>query len=119
LRAEFDKQHEKMFGHTAPDEAVEIISYRLRGIGKVPPVSLREYAPEGISFEKALRETRTARFDGKSLDCPVYQREKIDVGISVSGPAIIDQLDCTSVIPPGHRARVDKFKNLILTREQD
>jgi len=119
LRAEFDKQHEKMFGHTAPDEAVEIISYRLRGIGKVPPVSLREYAPEGISLEKALRETRTARFDGDSLDCPVYQREKIDVGVSVSGPAIIDQLDCTSVIPPGHRARVDKFKNLLLTRDQD
>jgi len=119
LRAEFDKQHEKMFGHTAPDEAVEIISYRLRGIGKVPPVKLREFAPQGISLEKALRETRATRFDGKNLDCPVYQREHIDVGVSVSGPAIIDQLDCTTVIPPGHRARVDKFKNLIFTKDQD
>ena len=118
LRAEFDKQHEKMFGHTAPNEAVEIISYRLRGIGRVPPVKLREFAAQRISLEKALRETRAARFEGKTLDCPVYQREQIDVGVEVSGPAIVDQLDCTTVIPPGHRARVDKFKNLILAKEQ-
>ena len=118
LRSEFDEQHEKMFGHTAPDEAVEIISYRLRGIGRVPPVKLREFAAQGISLEKALRETRAARFDGKTLDCPVYQREQIDVGVEVSGPAIVDQLDCTTLIPPGHRARVDKFKNLILAKEQ-
>ncbi len=118
LRSEFDEQHEKMFGHTAPDEAVEIISYRLRGIGRVPPVKLREFAAQGISLAKALRETRAARFDGKTSDCPVYQREKIDVGVELSGPAIVDQLDCTTVIPPGHRARVDKFKNLILAKEQ-
>jgi N-methylhydantoinase A len=118
LRSEFDEQHEKMFGHTAPDEAVEIISYRLRGIGRVPPVKLREFAAQGISLEQALRETRAARFDGKTLDCPVYQREQIDVGVELSGPAIVDQLDCTTVIPPGHRARVDKFKNLILAKEQ-
>jgi N-methylhydantoinase A len=119
LRAEFDQQHETMFGHTAPNEAVEIISYRLRGIGKVPPVKLREFLPQGVSLKKALRENRVARFYGKTLDCPIYQREHIDIGVLVSGPAIVDQLDCTTVIPPGHKALVDKFKNLILTKDQD
>jgi N-methylhydantoinase A len=118
LRAEFDELHQKMFGHTAPDEPVEIVSYRLRGIGKVPAVKLRTFAVKGHSLEKALREHRPIRFEGETLDCPVYQREFIDVGAEVSGPAIIDQLDCTTLIPPGHYARVDKFKNLILTKER-
>jgi N-methylhydantoinase A len=118
LRAEFDELHQKMFGHTAPDEPVEIVSYRLRGIGKVPAVKLRTFAVKGHSLEKALREHRPICFEGETLDCPVYQREFIDVGAEVSGPAIIDQLDCTTLIPPGHYARVDKFKNLILTKER-
>jgi N-methylhydantoinase A len=117
LRKDFDEIHGQMFGHTAPDEATEIVSYRLRGVGKVPPVKHREFEPEGAPIEKALRETRSVRFDGKTLDCPVYQREALDVGISFSGPAIVDQLDCTTVIPPGHIACVDRFKNLIVTRE--
>jgi len=105
-----------MFGHTAPNEPVEIVSYRLRGIGKVPAVRLPTFQAGGNSLESALREKRPMRFDGETLDCPVYQRERIDVGVEVFGPAIIDQLDCTTVIPPGHCARVDHFKNLILTK---
>jgi N-methylhydantoinase A len=112
LRATFDRQHEQMFGHTAPGEPVEIVSYRVRGIGRVPPVKLRTYAPSGLKLKDALRETRRARFDGVSLDCPVYQRERLDVGMRLSGPAIIDQLDATTVIPSGQTATVDEHKNL-------
>jgi len=115
LRANFDKQHEQMFGHTAPDEPVEIVSYRVRGIGRVPPVKLKRYEPSGLELNDALRETRRARFAGVTLDCPVYQRERLDVGMRLSGPAIIDQLDATTVIPSGQTARVDAFKNLLIT----
>ncbi|HYM18567.1 MAG TPA: hydantoinase/oxoprolinase family protein [Micropepsaceae bacterium] len=117
VRASFDKQHEQMFGHTAPDEPVEIVSYRVRGIGRVPPVNLKIYAPSGLKLKDALRETRRARFGGKTLDCPVYQRERLDVGMCLEGPAIIDQLDATTVIPIGQSARVDEFKNLLITME--
>jgi N-methylhydantoinase A len=116
LRTRFDAQHKDMFGHTAPDEPVEIVSYRLRGIGRVPPVTIRAFKPAGLALKDALRETRPARFDGTTLDCPVYQREGLDVGISFAGPAIIDQLDCTTVIPPGHTARVDEFKNILIAK---
>jgi N-methylhydantoinase A len=50
-----------------------------------------------------------------TLDCPVYQRERLDVGHFFPGPAIVDQLDATSVIPPGQTARVDEFKNLVIS----
>jgi N-methylhydantoinase A len=57
---------------------------------------------------------RRVRFDGEEIDCPVYQRERLDVGLSFAGPAILDQLDSTTVICPGQVARVDEWKNLIV-----
>ncbi len=114
LRKQFDETHKDMFGHTAPDEPVEIISWRLRGIGLVPPVPIRKYETTGATLASALREIRKACFDGQSVDCPVYQREGLDTGIELDGPAIIDQLDCTTVIFPGQHARVDEYRNLII-----
>jgi N-methylhydantoinase A len=114
LRARFDETHRQMFGHTAPEEPVEIVSYRLRGVGQVPPVALPKHRSEGRALGDALRETRKARFGGVTLDCPVYQRERLDVGIAFAGPAIVDQLDATTVIPPGMRARVDEYKNILI-----
>jgi N-methylhydantoinase A len=62
-----------------------------------------------------LREHREVWFDGKSLACPVYQRERLDVGVKLPGPAILDQFDCTTVVYPGQSARVDEWKNIIIT----
>jgi N-methylhydantoinase A len=118
LRTTFDARHQAMFGHSAPDEPVEIVSYRVRGIGKVPPVEMPRFARAGTSLGDALRETRRVRFDGETIACPVYQREKLDVGLRVAGPAVLDQLDCTTVICPGQVARVDEWKNLIVTEER-
>jgi N-methylhydantoinase A len=114
LRETFDEEHRKNFGHTAPGEPVEIVSWRLRGVGRVPPVTLPKYEPTGMRLSDAVREIRKARFNGRMLECPVYQRERLDVGVSFDGPAIIDQLDCTSVIAPGQRATVDAYKNIIV-----
>jgi N-methylhydantoinase A len=116
LRVTFDQQHKTMFGHMAPEEPVEIVSYRVRGIGLVPPVELPKFKPAGTTLADALRETRRARFDGIDVDCPIYQRERLDVGLTLTGPAVLDQFDCTTVICPGQLARVDEWKNLIVTQ---
>jgi len=115
LRTAFDEEHRKTFGHTAPNEPVEIVSYRLRGVGRVPPVDLPKFKPTGATLKDALREMRPARFDGKTVECPVYQREKLDVGATFSGPALVDQLDCTTVIPPGQTVRIDDYRNMIIS----
>ena len=115
LRANFDEEHRKMFGHTAPEEPVEIVSYRLRGVGRVPPVEIPKFKPTGTPLSAALREMRRARFDGKTVECPVYQRERLDVGATFTGPAIVDQLDCTTVVPPGQTVRIDEYRNMIIS----
>jgi N-methylhydantoinase A len=117
LRQSFDAQHKAMFGHSAPEEPVEIVSYRVRGVGLVPAVEMPRFAPTGASLESALRERRRVCFAGREVDCPVYQREQLDVGLTVTGPAILDQFDCTTVLEPGQVARVDEYKNLLVTME--
>jgi N-methylhydantoinase A len=118
LRKQFDLEHKRQFGHSAPDEPVEVVSYRVRGVGLVPAVSMPKYVPQGLTLSDALRETRQVRFDGKTISCPVYQREKLDVGLTLRGPAILDQFDCTTVICAGQVARIDEWKNLIVTEEK-
>jgi N-methylhydantoinase A len=115
LRLAFDQQHKTMFGHMAPEEPVEIVSCRVRGIGLVSPVAMPRFEPAGGTLADARRELRRVRFDGEERDCPVYQRERLGVGLELAGPAILDQLDCTTVICPGQIARVDEWKNLIVS----
>jgi N-methylhydantoinase A len=117
LRKGFDAQHKAMFGHNAPEEPVEIVSYRVRGVGLVPAVEMPRFKPSGASLDSALRERRRVRFDGADVDCPVYQREALDVGARIEGPAILDQFDCTTVLCPGQVARVDEYKNLVVRME--
>jgi N-methylhydantoinase A len=117
LREAFDAQHKAMFGHSAPEEPVEIVSYRVRAVGKVPPVEMPRFKPKGASLAEAMRETRRVRLDGNTVECPVYRRDKLDVGLSLKGPAVLDQFDCTTVICSGQIAYVDEWKNLIVTPE--
>src|SRR4029077_11744502 len=98
LRKTFDAEHKALFGHMAPEEPVDAVAYRVRGVGIVPPVAMPKFKPEGRSLADALIETRDVRFDGATVPCPVYQREKLDVGLTLRGPAILDQFDCTTVI---------------------
>jgi N-methylhydantoinase A len=115
LRRRFDELHKQMFGHMAPDQPVDVVSYRLSGIGLVAAPPMPKYKPVGAKPDDALRQHRQVRFDGKSLACPVYQRERLDVGLALDGPAILDQFDCTTVVWPGQTARVDEWKNVVIT----
>ncbi|MBZ7927361.1 hydantoinase/oxoprolinase family protein (plasmid) [Ensifer adhaerens] len=115
VREAFDAEHEAMFGHKAAQEAVEIVSYRVKAVGLLPPVHARRYQPNGGTLADACLGQRSVRFDGECLDCSVYQRERLDVGLAFTGPAVVEQFDCTTVILPGQQVRVDEFKNLIVT----
>jgi N-methylhydantoinase A len=115
VRRAFDALHKSMFGHSAPDEPVEVVSYRLRATGLVSAPQMPRFKPAGMPLADAMREHRKVWFDGAAIECPVYQRERIDVGFGVRGPAIIDQFDCTTLVCPGQIAQVDAWKNLVIT----
>ena len=117
IRKAFDAAHEATFGHAAPGERAEIVSFRVQAVGLVTPVDPQRFAPEGRSLSDAFLGTRPVRFDGIDHDCAVYQRERLDVGHGFAGPAVIEQFDCTTVVLPGQSVRVDEFRNLIITED--
>jgi N-methylhydantoinase A len=116
VRRQFDETHKVQFGHSAPEEVVEIVSWRLQSTGVVSPVETKRFEPTGASLVSAMRGRRPVRFAGRDHDCAVYQRERLDVGHRIAGPAVIEQYDCTIVLEPGHVAEVDEMKNLVVRR---
>ncbi len=58
---------------------------------------------------------RAVWFEGGFRDTPIYQREKLPQAARFTGPAVIEQLDCTTVIDPGNRVELDALGNLLVT----
>jgi N-methylhydantoinase A len=112
MRKAFDAEHLDRFGHAAPEESVEVVSYRVTGRGLVPEVKLLEHEPVGRSLADAQVDTRPVRFGDAVVDTPIYARELLDVGVTFTGPAIVDQEDTTVVVLPGQPVEVDRWRNL-------
>ena len=92
------QQHKTMFGHSAPEEPVEIVSYRVRGVGLVPPVELPTFEPAGATLADAhARSAGACASTARTLDCPVYQREQLDVGLQASRDR---RSSISSIAPP-------------------
>ena len=67
------------------------------------------------SLDAARREVRPVRFDGEVHDTPVYRREALPAASMIDGPAVIEQMDSTVLLPPGDRAESDMLGNLVIT----
>jgi N-methylhydantoinase A len=106
-RERFDERHAQIHGHAAKERPVEIVSYRLRVRVAVP-----KYEPRAHAAPPARR----ASFNGTITKAALYERDRLDIGASIAGPAIVEQFDATTVIPSGWRGQVDGYRNLILTR---
>ncbi len=117
-RDRFDERHAQIHGHAAQERPVEIVSYRLRVRVAVPKYQPREEAvsPSPRPITAAVKGRRQAAFNGALQDATLYERDRLDIGAAVMGPAIVEQFDATTVIPPGWGGHVDGYGNLILAR---
>jgi N-methylhydantoinase A len=80
----------------------------------LPKPSLERRAVEDADAARALAGQRRVIFAEGALETPVYNRERLEPGATLSGPALIVQSDCTTLIHPCQRATVDPFGNLIV-----
>lgn len=111
----FHQEHKKQFGYSSPDDAVQVVSCRVVATGVATRI---ETAPQADRGEKIIpRETRPVYFEGgvKWVDCPVYWRGDLSAGTALEGPAVVEQLDATTVIYPGDVAKVDAYGNILIT----
>ena len=117
LRERFATAYWKRFGVALPEIRPVLVNLHTAVIGKRKPVSLRAIAASrpAATLAEARRTTRPVWFaDGGWRDTPVYLRERLPAAATFEGPAIIEQLDCTTVIEPGQRVAVDAIGNLIV-----
>jgi N-methylhydantoinase A len=117
-RERFDERHAQIHGHAAKERPVEIVSYRLRVRVAVPKYEPRAHAapPAPRPAADAVKGRRRAAFNGTIMEAALYERDRLDIGASIAGPAIVEQFDATTVIPSGWNGQVDGYRNLILTR---
>jgi len=118
ILSKFHSEHERSYGFQASEEPVEFVALRLTAIGKIVRPKMREIPQNGQDVSLALKEPRPAYFAevGGFVDCSIYDRYKLEPGHEIQGPAIVEEVDSTTVIHPGYRAVADKFGNLFLQR---
>ena len=112
----FARKHEELYTFAMPWKAVEILTLRLKASTPNAPFALPEVAPAGADPSAALKRRRVCRFNGRDVDTPVYDGEKVLAGNVINGPAIIEETTTTVVIPEAYVCSVDKYKNYVLTR---
>jgi N-methylhydantoinase A len=109
-------EYEREFGYRLDAEiaTVELVNARAAAVGLAPPV---EFATVSVpSGEPVAKESRRVYFDevGDFTETPVYARAQLAPDAVIDGPAIVEQMDTTVLIPPNARARVDSRLNLVV-----
>ncbi len=119
-RDRFDGIHARIHGHAAKEKPAEVVSYRVRARVAVPkyePV-VEQNVAQAPAPGAARKGSRDVWFTSDTAtETSIWDRNALPVGAMLEGPAIVEQLDSTIVVPDGWHAHVDGSMNLILTRE--
>jgi len=114
----FSLLHEEKYGYTMPSDSVEIVNVRLVALGLLEKPDIKTEEPGGPDSRSALKERRRVFMDGKSMEIPIYERSLLSCGMEIDSPAVIEQLDSTTVVFPGYRTVVDRYRNLMITKKE-
>ncbi len=115
VEADFHTEHERLYSHADPSAPVEYIELRTRILGALD--TPRPSKVDWTGGNDEVTEHKALRLDGATFDdCAVYQRDGLEPGRRVTGPAVIEQPDATVLVPDGFVAKVAAYGDLILTR---
>jgi N-methylhydantoinase A len=105
-----------MYGFVAEGEPVQLVTFRIEATGLVRKAAFQPQPMRGADASGAVIGRRDVWLSeaGGFVSCPVYDRDRLEAGNRIAGPAIVEQMDATTVIPPGMTGRVEPYLNLIL-----
>ena len=111
----FHARHLATYGHDNRTEPVQMVSVRLAAIGSIPALTIRDMpAPAGSEAVKSRREL-WFRATG-AVEAAVYDRARLAAGQHVPGPAVIESLESTILVPPAWQARMNDDGFVLLVR---
>lgn len=116
--AAFHRMHDQSYGYSAESEPVQFVTLRMEATGSVTPPEL-PLIPDGGTIEDAQVGTRNTWLTeaGGWTTVPVLDRRKLSAGLTFSGPAIIEQMDSTTLVLPGQDVNVDRYGNLVIVEQ--
>ena len=115
IAAAFHERHRQTYGHDNRSEPVQIVNLRVAAVGAIPPLRIRqETAAAGSDARKTARRM-WFRSTG-ACDAEIYDRARMPAGFAAAGPAVIESLESTILVPPGWIATMDGDGFIILTR---
>lgn len=116
VRAKFHGEHLRLFTYQLLEDPLEMVNLRLRAVGEVSRPSLRRIEPGDA--QAALKGTRKVYFreEGRALPCSIYSRERLGSSSNIEGPAIVEEVTSTTLIPPGYAATIDDYGNILIRR---
>jgi N-methylhydantoinase A len=117
LRERFLSLHEATYGFAAPDEPIQVVNARLVARGRPDPPALPKSprATGGLSAALIARRPVSLESSAGFVECPIYDRRRLERGHVITGPAVIEQFDSTTLLHPGQRAEVDDLGSLLIT----
>ena len=117
--ARFHAEHHREYNYRRDDAPVEIYRLNVRAVGVTPKPDLKARGSNGSAMP-GTQGMRLVRFDEltEPVETPVFLRSDLPVGARLTGPAIVEQLDSTTVVPPGWRAEVDEWLNIRMQDEE-
>jgi len=110
----FHQLHRQRYGSADDQRAVEIVNVRVRIVAKAEPFTPCLCALKQGNGEQAFITTRPVFFAGQTYQTPIYSREKLCPGDTLTGPAIISEYSSATILPPGDLLHVDALDNLII-----
>lgn len=112
--------HRQLYGFIAEGERVQLVTFRIAASGLVNKAEFQPQPIEGPDSSHAVTGSRPVWMveAGDFTETKLIDRAKLKPGNVVVGPAIIDQMDTTTVVPPGMAATVDAYLNLILEAQE-
>jgi N-methylhydantoinase A len=115
LTAGFERAHEQLYGYVSPEEPVQAVTFRLEAVAAVSRAEIRAHPPARAGIPSAVgRRAVWLAEAGGFVDCPVHDREGLEPGHRLPGPAVVEQMDATTLLLPGQVAVVDPYLNLLI-----
>jgi N-methylhydantoinase A len=118
VQQQFHDAHTRAYGYAAPEDPIELVNVRLTALGISPKPRLQALPQGSRDVSATIKGQRPVWFSEATgfLPCPIFARQHLRWGDMVPGPAIIEELDATTVLHPGYQAQVDQHGNLLLQR---
>ena len=110
----FEASYRKLYGVNPSHVPIELVTWRVTARGPIIPFSRATLLPDAPG---RARTSRPVHAWSEGADTPVYDRKSLAAGQTITGPAIIEERETTTAIPPGWTATIDQVGCIIARKD--